>query len=70
MWYAIAIAFLLITGLFLLGVFLIFRKVGNKLSDSVGEVPGQIVKETFSIIKDKISKSNETRVSDSGKGNS
>lgn len=70
MWYAIAIAFLVIIALFLLGIYLIFRAASNKIGESVGKVPEQIVKETFSIIKDKLSKSNETRVSNIGKGDS
>jgi predicted PurR-regulated permease PerM len=66
MWAAIAITFLVILGLFLLGLYLIIRKA----SKSVEKVPEQVVKEVFTIIKDKIKKVDETRVSDSGQGNS
>lgn len=66
MWVAIAITFLVIIGLFLLGLYLIIRKA----SKSVEKVPEQVVKEVFTIIKDKIKKIDETRVSDSGQGNS
>jgi uncharacterized protein YneF (UPF0154 family) len=59
MWTGIAIVFLIILSSFLLGIYLIVRQVGK----SVSKVPKQVVKEVFSIVKDKISKSDETRIS-------
>jgi len=60
MWTTLAIIFLVILALFLLGVYLVIRKVAN----SVSKVPKQVVKEVFTIVKDKLSKpkSDETRV--------
>lgn len=66
MWTGIAIALVVIIALFLLGVFLILRRV----SKSVEKVPEQVVKEVFTIVKDKITKKDETRVSDTGQGDS
>ena len=66
MWAAIAIGFLIILGLFLLGLYLIVRRV----SKTVEKVPEQVVKEVFTIVKDKIKKSDETRISNTGQGNS
>lgn len=37
---------------FLMGIYFIFRNIGKKVSD----IPKQIIKETFVIIKDKIKK--------------
>ena len=58
MWTTIAIVFLVILAVFLLGIYLIFRKISN----SVGKVPEQIVKEVFVIVKEKISKKDGTGI--------
>lgn len=49
-WIGIFIAFVVIAGLFLLGIYLILRKVGNK----VAEVPKEVVKEGFKLLKEKL----------------
>ena len=58
MWTTIAIIFVVIIAAFLLGIYLIFRKIGN----TVGKVPEQIVKEVFVIVKEKISKKDGTGI--------
>lgn len=65
MWTTIAIIFLVILALFFLGVWLVIRQVGK----SVSKVPKQIVKEVFSIVKEKVlkPKENETGVSGTGR---
>jgi hypothetical protein len=48
--------------LFLLGVYLIVRKVTNKASDVISEIPKDVVKESFVIgkelLRNKLKKSN------------
>lgn len=55
-WAIIAMVFVLIIGLFLLGIYLIAKKVGDK----VAEVPKDVVKEVFTIVKDKFKKDETT----------
>ncbi len=70
MWATIAIIFIVVLAAFFLGIFFIARGLARRVGDSVEKVPEQIVKETFTIIKDKIKKSDETRISNTGHGNS
>jgi len=55
MWTTIALIFLTIIALFLLGVYLIMLKIGN----SVSGVPKYAVKEVFKIIRSKLFKENK-----------
>jgi uncharacterized protein YneF (UPF0154 family) len=54
-WIGIGIVFLLIIGLFLLGVYLVVRKVGDKVAD----VPKEVVKEGFNLLKDRLNERKE-----------
>lgn len=66
MWETIAIIFVIIIGLFLLGIFLIVKRV----SRTVEKVPEQVVNEVFTIVKDKLKESsNETRIPNNRQGN-
>lgn len=49
-WVGIAIFLVLVIAGFLLGMYLIFKKVGDK----VAEVPKDVVKEGFNLLKDKL----------------
>jgi F0F1-type ATP synthase membrane subunit a len=69
MWETIAIVFVLIIGAFLLGMYVIARRFGKIVSKSIENVPEQVVKEVFTIVKDKINKSDETRIPNNRQGN-
>jgi cell division protein FtsX len=59
-WIGIALFFVFVIALFLLGIYLIVKKVGDKVAD----VPKDVVKEGFTLLKDKL---NERKNGDTGK---